>query len=93
MLHADVARCACAQWVNKLPNDHLFLVDKFIPHMPTNMGLGDSLPTPLNGVNADIALPNGLRDGLGSQGRAVVHVHGGCAAQRRHARTLALPAR
>ena len=63
--------------VNKLPNDHLFLVDPYIPHTPASGGADNVLPSPPAGMNADIAGPDGLRDGRGSQGRAVVHLHGG----------------
>jgi hypothetical protein len=67
------------QWVNKLPDDHLFLIDPFIPHMPDGMGLDNVQKAPLNdGVNAAIAGPTGLREGKASQGRTVVHLHGGC---------------
>jgi hypothetical protein len=79
-------RARCVQWVNKLPDDHLFLIDPFIPHMPDNMGLDDVQTPPLNdGPNAAIAQPNGLRgSGQGSQGRAVVHLHGGCVHAHAH---------
>ncbi len=35
------------------------------------------LPNPPLGMNAEIAGPDGLRGGRGSQGRGVVHLHGG----------------
>ena len=45
--------------------------------MPASGGVDDVLPTPPMGANAAIAGPDGLRGGRGSQGRAVVHLHGG----------------
>ena len=66
------------EWVNKLPNDHLFLIDPYIPHTPASGGANDVLPSQQPaGLNAAIAGPDGLRDGRGSQGRGVVHLHGG----------------
>ena len=73
-----------AQRVNNLPDNHLFLIDPYVPHVPAGRGLDNTLPpNQPTGMSAEIANPDGLRGIKGSQGRAIVHVHGGCVGSAR----------